>query len=192
MEKPEIKISGQKLVADYQSVMIDLATSEAASYEAERSESEMLSKLSTSSAGGYLNPSNINQSIGENIARVSLDTHVKKVQAEQIKSISTAQVQEILAEDKKVYLGKKVHITSLDRSYSPFESLWFDPQNGYRTYDFKKPSISGKIEEILIEKNALVLKPNFMRRIFVSDLKFFVAYIINPTTLEPTVSIEII
>lgn len=188
----EIAITGRQLVADYQSIMISLATSQIAQHEAERSEQELLQNLASSVSGNYLNPNNMTEAVGDNVARASLDSHIKKVQADQIKSLSAAQLKSIVAEDKKSYIGKKVRITAIDKEYQPFDSLWFDPQKGYRNYEFKKKVIEGTIEELMLEKNILFIKPKFIRRLFVSDLKNFMVYVINPSNAEPAVEIEIL
>lgn len=192
MTDNDIPISGQQLVADFQSTMLALATSDAAQHEAIRSEQELLSSLAATSEGNYLNPNNFGNISSDSVAKASLDTHIKKVQAEQIKSLSASQYKATVEDDNKAYIGKKVRITSLSKEYEPFESMWFDSRTGYKSYEFKKNSIEGSIEELLFDKNAVLIKPKMMRRLFVSDMKFFIVYVINPTTLEPAVDIKLI
>ncbi len=192
MALENIPISGAQLVEDFKSAIIVRVTAEVATQEAARSENELLSNLAASSGGGYLNPANMSESAGDMAARASLDAHIKKIQAEQIKSLSELKTQEILSEDKKSYIGRKVRITSLDNNFQPFDILWFDNKHGYRSNPFKKKSIEGTIEDIWIEKNALLIKPKLLRRLASSDLKNFIAYVINPATLEPAVEIALI
>lgn len=192
MDNNDIPISGQQLVADFQSTMLALATSDAAQREAIRSEQELLSNLAASSGGNYLNPNNVGSISNDAVAKASLDTHIKKVQAEQIKSLSASQYKATVEDDNKAYIGKKIRITSLSKDYKPFESMWFDPKTGYKSYEFNKNSIEGSIEELLFDKNALLIKPKMMRRLFVNDMKFFIVYVINPSTLEPAVDIKLV
>lgn len=192
IKKNNSTVTGQQLVADYQSALISIATSNAADFEAKRSESELLDNLNSMSNGNYLNPVNIDQNFGENVARASLDTHIKKIQAEQIKTMSNTQLIETLSNDEKDFKGKRVKILSLNKDFQPFEALWFNDQTGYNPSIYKKKAIEGKIEELLIEKNALIIKPKILSRILVNDLKFFIVYVINPNTLEPAVSIELL
>jgi len=190
MSKDHIPISGRKLVADFQSALISRATSEAAQYEAKRSESELLGQLASN--GPYLNPVNLSETEGDQVARASLDAHIKKVQAEQLKTLSSKQLQSTVMEDTLAYKGKKVRITALAKDFRPFDILWFNSQHGYRSNEFKKSSLEGTIEELELDKNMLIIKPKFIRRLVTSDLKNFIVYVINPSTLEPAVEILLI
>lgn len=187
-----IEVSGRQLVADFQSALLSITTKEVAQYEAHRSEAELLQSLGASSHGNYLNPSNLDSQTESNAARASLDAHIKKVQAEQIKSLSENQIQTTINDDNKAYKGKKVRITLIDKTYQPFETLWFDNQRGYRNFIFKKNSVEGSIEELMFEKNAMLIKPKMLRRLVSNDLKYFIVYVINPDTGEPAVDITLI
>lgn len=192
MSKNSEVLTGQQLVADYQSTLLAIATAQAAQYEAKRSEEDLLNTLATSSGGGYLNPTVMNEDLAKNAAMASLDTHIKKIQAEQIKSMSNLQLEDISSKDKNAYVGKKVSVEVIDKEFQPIEAMWFDQRKGYTNSIFKTKRIEGSIEEVLMDKNALIIKPKLLRRLFVSDMKFFVVYVINHNTLKPAVEIKIL
>lgn len=191
-KKGDSRFTGQRLVADYQSVLLTVATAEAAAHEAERSETELMQQLAGASRGMYLNPVALNDATGDYMVRASLDAHIKKVQAEQLQSMSVTQVSSVIAEDKTGYVGRRVRITSLDEGFQPFDAVWFDQRTGYRTSPFKKRSIEGVIEEIELEKNLLVIKPKRLLRVINNNLQYYLIYPINPQTIRPSVEISVL
>lgn len=188
----DTSISGQQLVADFQSVLLSRATAEAASQEAERSETELMQQLSDASRGNFLNPTSLEDVGGDYVVRASLDAHIKKVQAEQLQSITAVQMQQIIHDDQLNFKGKRLRVSTLDEEFQPFDGVWFDQKYGYRSNTYKKKAIEGKIEEINFEKNLLLIKPKRMMRLLNSSLQYYVVYVINPQTLMPAVSISLL
>lgn len=159
--------------------------------EAERSETELMQRLNEASRGSLLNPSNL-QAVGQDyVVRASLDAHIKKVQAEQLQSMTSTQISQLIMEDQLAYRGKRVRITVLDNDFEPFDAVWFDRQSGYRTSTYRKRTIEGKIEEVGIEKNMLVIKPKRLMQLLAGNLQYYIAYVINPDTLQPAVEITL-
>jgi len=171
--------------------MVTLATAQAAVHEAKRSEEAVLKQLSEASRGSYLNPSSFTESQGDSAAHASLDAHIKKVQAEQLRSMSSAQINAVVTEDHKLYVGRKVRITSLDKGFQPFDGVWFDAQNGVRYNTLKKSTIEGRIENVDLQKNMLIIQPKRAARLLNSSLRQYVIYVINPQTLVPAVEISL-
>ncbi len=184
--------TGQQLVVDYQTIFLSRAMSEYAETEAAVSESDLMNQLVAIQSGGYLNPASFDDEIGARVAKVSLDAHVKKVQAAQLKTLSTTQRSELMVVNNKLFVGKKVRIRNTGSDFNPFDFLWFDSTHGYRTNAVKKQYIEGIIKELLVDKNILVLQPKLLRRIVNSNLQNYLVYVINPRTLEPAVSVEVI
>lgn len=179
-------------MADFQSVLLSRATAEAASQEAQRSETELMQQLTDVSRGTFLNPTSLNEMGGDNVVRASLDAHVKKAQAEQLQSMTEMQIGLLIAEDQSNYKGRRVRISVLDKEFHPLDAVWFDQQAGYRTNVYKKSYIEGHIEELGFEKNMLVIKPKLLMRLINSSLQFYVVYVINPETLKPAVEITLL
>ena len=184
-------LSGQQLLADYQAAFVNRATASVAKAEAERSESMVLDQLASVSAGGYLQPGNLNQAWQTGVTRESIDAHIKKIQAKQLESMSAAQLQAAIEQDK-AYHNHKVRVTVLHPETKPLEAVWFNRQNGYQNGSYNRMVITGAIEEVLLDRNALVIKPTFVSRTFIPSLHFYVAYIINPDTMEPMVKIDLL
>lgn len=185
-------ISGQLLLADYQTAFVSMATVETAKFEAERSENTLLAQLSTIGSGQYLNPGSISSDLQTNVTRASLDAHIKKVQAEQLKSIGTLELLRLTEQDQADYKKRKVRINILPGQDSPLDSVWFNNQTGYRTSTLKRKAVVGTIEEVALDKNVLVLKPNLTMRLINPELKSYLVYIIDPATLKPMVDITLI
>lgn len=183
---------GQELVEDFKNSLIMRSTAEYAKEEAVRSENETVSGLDAISRGTYLNPSSVPEDIQNQIAKASVDAHIKKVQAKQLNENSKYQIQELGLSLNERFNGKKIKITVLNRKQKPIESVWYDPKfNDYYNGILDTKGISGRIQEILIEKNAILVKPNFISRISASNRKLFMVFIINPEDLQPMVELEI-
>ncbi len=189
MSSTSIEISDQSLVADFQSAYIALATSSAANQEAARSEQQLVEQLSYWTGGNYLQPGAIDKSVQDTISRASLDAHVKKVQAQQFENANNIQLADLIHQDQVAYVGKKVVISSLP-NVNPFDAVWFNEQTGYRSNTIKKRQIKGTIQEVILERNILVIKPTLLSRIIPSELSAYFVYVINPETALPMVDLK--
>jgi len=183
---------GIQLIADYQSTLIALATSQAAKQDASQTENQVYSQLNSMSKGGFLNTGGIEEALAKDMSHESLNAHVKKVQAEQIESLTKAQIQNLLKEDAEKYVGLKVEIKSLKKGESPFDLVFFNPQKGYKSAPYNKPSIKGKIKEVLLTKNVLMVDPSNFSKFMKTDLDSYAVYIADPQTLEPMVDIKVL
>lgn len=185
-------VSGQLLVADYQTAFLALVTAMAAKSEAERSEHDLVSQLRYMSGGGYLSPGQLNQDFQADVTRESLDAHIKKVQAEQLDIASSQQVEALSEQDKHDYSKRRVRVTVLDPKTTPIDSVWFNPHTGYRHSSTKRTTATGSIVEVRLDENVLLLQPPLTTRLLYRELKYYAVYIINPETLEPMVSVSIL
>lgn len=185
-------VSGQLLVADYQTAFLALVTAIAAKSEAERSENDLVSQLRYMSGGAYLSPGHMNPELQTDVTRGSLDAHIKKVQAEQLDMASTQQVEALSEQDKHTYVKRRVRITVLSPKETPIDSVWFSPRTGYRHSTTKRTAVSGTIEEVRLDENVLLVQPSFVTRLMYRELKYYAVYVINPETLEPMVSISLV
>jgi hypothetical protein len=184
--------SGKQLVADFQTAFVSIATTEAAQYEAERSENDLMDYFASLQNGTYLNPSVITNSSGFGVAKASVDAHIKKVQAQQLMSMNAQQLQSLIEQDKSNYRGRKVRVTVTSSVYTPITSVWFDARNGYRHNQTKKQVVAGTIREVLLDKNMLVLQPTRGSRLLNSGLQNYAIYIIDPETFAPMVEIALL
>lgn len=187
----KMPISGDLLVADFQSAFVGLSTAEYAQTEASRSEEAIVSELHSLSSRAYLNPGGISPVRQNDIGRASLNAHVMKVQADQLKQMSTQQVMALQEDLSRRYVGKRVEITPLGNGESPFDTVWFNDQTGYRSNPNTKKLIKGTITEIVLEKNLLVVKPTVFPRLINSDLTAYFVYVIDPLTARPAVKITL-
>jgi hypothetical protein len=184
-------VEGQQLLADFQTAFVAMATADAAKFEAARSEDEVLSHLTLGADGSYLNPTLLSDTNQFDYKRASLDAHIKKIQAEQVSQLSQQQIAELIDNTSKRFLRKKVRITVQNPDQQPVEAVWFDQKFGQRSNIVRnKKTIVGTIESVLLEKNALVLKPVWLSRLLMPSLKFYIVYVIHPETLKPMVSCE--
>lgn len=186
-----IATNGPQLVEDFRSVFLSIAMTETAKLEAERSESSFLNELSSVGNTAYLNPANISGNLETDITRASLDTHIKKAQAQQLSLLQQDQLAGLISDDQARYHGKRITVKPLTTSQPPIESVWFDERSGYRTGRVKR-AVSGIIEEVLLDKNVLVLKPTLARRLLNRNLKNYLVYVIDPATIQPVVDIQLL
>lgn len=190
-DKSDKQLSGANLLADFQNVWVALATTAAAKYEADRSEHALLQHLNAVGGDTYLQPTQLANSDSD-IAKASLDAHIKKVQADQLNAISLQQIQALVAADNALYKGKRVRVAMLQKNNQSVESVWYNPQTGYTNSPLKYGRVSGFIDEVVLDRNILVLKPTLKTRLLAGALHYYVIYPISPATVTPAVSIEFI
>ncbi len=184
------QLSGEELIEYFRTAMIVLSTAHFAKAEARRSEQDTLNSLDYLSRGTFLNPTNLPSNAQEQVARSSVDAHIKKVQASQIDQQSQVELSNLEQQASK-YIGKKVRVAVLDRAAKPLESLWQDPTTGqYTPSSLNTKGISGKVEQILLEKNAIMLKVGAVSQLVSPQRHFFVAYVINPDNLDPFIELS--
>lgn len=138
--------------------------------------------------GLYITPHDIPSDTQTEFAAQSADAQLKKLQSDQISYATRNQVQEQEQQLLRDFKGRKVTFTLVDKSYDPFEAVWFNPQTGQpKTSLLKTRTISGIITDLSLEQNVVMLRPGFWQRRLNPDRKLFLVYIINPATLAPTV-----
>lgn len=185
---------GEQLVSDYVTALVNRSTTHAAQNEAEISQQQ--AEYFLQSAPKHFNdlfvtPQDIPIHLQDSLARASLDAQLKKVQAAQIASKSTEQIQELEQSNKSRYIHKKVQLSIIDSAMKPVQSYWQNSKTGkITTGTISSTSINGTIEDILLQKNLLVLKPSLISRTFNPERIYITAYIVNPKTLKPMVSIR--
>jgi|GEM_PF-3732868 len=178
-------VSGDLLIANFQTVLTSQAIAQAAKYEAERSESALMDELNALGRTGYLNPGTITPGQQPNLSLESLDAHIKKVQAQQLESLNVQQLGELIARTRTQYIGHKVAVLPLNYKDAPVESVWFDPNTGYRGGQVKRKKIAGTIEELLLDQNLLVVKPSRAMQLLNPQLQNYLVYVIDPQTFQP-------
>ncbi|TAH33449.1 hypothetical protein EYC59_04945 [Candidatus Saccharibacteria bacterium] len=184
-------VSGQLLVAHFQTAFIALVTAIAAKSEAERSENNLVGQLRYMSGGAFLSPGQLNPDFQTDVTRSSLDAHIKKVQAEQLDVASSQQVEALLEQDKHDYVGRRVRVDVINPNETPIDSVWFNQHHGYRHNNTKRKLANGTIREVRLDENVLLIQPPFTTRLLYRELKYYAVYIINPETLEPMVTLTV-
>ena len=193
MRKPKTDTgSGQQLLADVQTVLVSNATIQAAKSEATRSENELLDHLEAISGGNYLNPGQLSSDAQADLTRTSLDTHIKKVQAQQLDAMNAHQLEDLQAQARTTYLGRKMVVTTLVPKSGAIEAVWFDQRAGFRTGITHKRKVTGVVLDVLLNRNVLILKPIIGTRLLNSHLESYMVYVIDPATLMPTVDIALL
>ena len=193
--QPALKVSGDLLIADFQTAINNLSTAETAKFMAAQTEDRTMQAILTAGAGNsiYTTPSDLDEQAKEELLHESLNAHMQKAQSEQISAYANNQVVQLEMAAKKNYIGKKVRLTVKDAKFKPFESIWQDMQTGeVRNGDVTYKAIKGKIEDLSFERNFLLLEPDWVSRLLYKDRKYFVAYVINPETLKPAIGVELL
>lgn len=183
-------LSGTELVAEFQAVMINEVGVSVSAAEAAQSEKLATDALRYFSQVDILNPTLIPSDSNNQIARASVDAHIKKIQAAQYESLGKEQLAQMQSNATR-YIHKPVTIRVLERSKKPIESVWFSKQKGYYTGVVNTNSLKGVIEEIWFDKNAILLKPRTVSRMFEPARKNYIVYVIDPATLQPMIEIEL-
>lgn len=180
-------LTGDLLLANFQSALTSLATIQYAKSEAAYSENALLEKL-RAMGGNYLNPVGLAPQAQQDVTRHSLDAHIKKVQASQLEALSAAELQAMMHNVRQQYAGRKLQVNLLAKTNGAVESVWFDKRSGYRIGVVRRLSLTGTIEDVLLDQNCLVLKPLWHSRLFNNALQRYLVQPINPADLSPLVS----
>jgi hypothetical protein len=193
--KLTVQTSGDLLVAEFQTALNNLVTMDSAEAEAQYSEAniENALKYQAPQNGVFLTPQDISPEAADALVRNSIDAHLKKVQAQQIKAYASSQVSQQQQEAEQNYKGRKVKITNLSSEKDIFIPLWTDKRMGQlREGTFKGKTITGTIDDLALDKNLLVIKPTWVWRSVQPDRRFFLVVVINMQTLMPNVEIKLV
>ena len=182
---------GTALVADFVTAITNLSTTATAQFMAEQSERATIQTIESMGVGGYVQANDMPTVSQQEMVKSSLDAHVKKAQADQIATFTAIQLQQMENQDKR-YRGKKITVNIIDPDFSPVESYWLDVNTGeYSTGILKSRQVKGVIEDIVLSKNIIILKPTMLSKLLFPSRKYFAVYVINPETLQPAISLEI-
>jgi hypothetical protein len=193
--KLTVQTSGDLLVAEFQTALNNLVTMDSAEAEAQYSEAniENALKYQAPQNGVFLTPQDISPEAADALVRNSIDAHLKKVQAQQIKAYASSQVSQQQQEAEQNYKGRKVKITAISNEKDIFIPLWADKRIGQlREGTFKDKTITGTIDDLALDKNLLVIKPTWVWRSVQPDRRFFLVVVINMQTLMPNVEIKLV
>ncbi|MDQ5885683.1 MAG: hypothetical protein QG628_80 [Patescibacteria group bacterium] len=194
--RTELALTGEQLIAAYQSAITNRSTAQTAQHQARLSEQHAVSYISEAPASSnsvFVTPNDIPRNMQDTLAKASLDAHMKKVQADQITDKTERELQTLERDCKQKYINKKVQVSILEAHQNPVESYWQNSKTGkVTTGQIKNKRIKGTIEDIVLSKNLLILAPTKVSKIFNPERKLIAVYIINPTTLSPMVAIKLI
>jgi hypothetical protein len=180
------------LIADFQTAQMLLQAIANAKYQASLAESEAVNKFSSYRHQGeaFVKPQDIPFEEDKSLTHVSLNSHLQKAQSEQIKHHSLQTIHDLEESAKTTFLNKKITITAKDREHSPFHNHWLDRRNGHSYYgNNQSKSVSGRIIEINLNNNYIVLKPSTGRQFVSRSLSSYIAEIIDPNSGQPLVNI---
>jgi len=186
--------SGDLLTEQYRSAMLTLSTVSQASRMAAESEQSALQSLAAVPAANsvYVTPQDIPPEIATDLTKHSLDAHLQKVQSAQIGAQGEAFVRQLQQEALAAYKGRKVRINVLDAAQHPVEVYWRDAESGGQYLHKSRPRmVKGRIEDINLAENVLILAPDFIGRFLSSRLSHYAVYVINPLTIQPMVRIAL-
>lgn len=182
------------LIADFQTSQIILQAIASANYRASQSESDTLIKFSSFRRQGeaYVKPQDLPLDEDKSLTHASLDSHLQKVQSEQIQQRGLQTIHELELSANAAYDNKKISIKVIDNSANPIHNQWLDQASGQFYYGSNHSrSISGKVSEINLSDNYIALKPSTGRQLVNKLLKAYVIEVINPSTGQPLISAEI-
>ncbi|HEY4964141.1 MAG TPA: hypothetical protein VIH90_05590 [Candidatus Saccharimonadales bacterium] len=195
MVKSSLAANGLSLINDFQNTQILIRTIEGADYQAKMSEEEILNKFSAyrRSDQVLVNPNDLPLAQDDNLVKESLNAHLQKVQSEQIKDYGVQTINDLEKNANALYLNKKVRIKVVDKKLSPIHNGWINQRTGQQNFGITKAlTVSGRIVEISLTNNYIIIKPLLLRKLVNSSLIDYLIEIIAPDSLQPMVSIAFI
>jgi hypothetical protein len=185
--------AGQAIIAQFTAAATNLSAAFTAKAYATKAESDTLRMLEQlqSSNGLYVTAEDIPDSQKSQLVATSLDSHLKKVQSEQIEMSVYQQTVNDQKELDTFLKGKYVTLEAIATN-EPFQTVWQNAQNGaLTTHRIKAKSIKGYVEEVSLENNYMLIRTTSMSRLLQPRRLFYVAHVIQPATLMPMISMSI-
>lgn len=181
------------LIMDFQMAQAILNTIDIVDLQAKATENETLTRFSSYKklSDPYVRPQDLPLEEDESLTYSSLNSHLQKVQSEQIKNKGLNDIDDLQQNANTAYINKKVTIKVLDKSIKPIHNCWLDKRTRQVYYGSNnKQSISGTVSEINLSGNYLVLKPKTSHQLLNSSLKGYLIEVINPNTGQPIIGTD--
>lgn len=182
------------LIADFQTALMLQQAIENAKYMANQAESDTLNKFSNYKQldTAYVKPQDLPLEEDKSLTHASLNSHLQKVQSKQIEEHGLQTIYDLEQNAKTTFLDKKITIKAIDKSLHPFHNHWYDQRIGQYFYgNNKSRSLSGKVVDINLKSNYIVIKPSPGRQLVNRALKEYLAEVINPATGQSMINIQI-
>ncbi len=186
-------INSKALIADFQTANMLLQAISNANYQANQAENATLDRFSNYKHQGdpYVKPQDLPFEDDKSLTHASLNSHLQKVQSKQIEQHGLQTIRDLENNALNNYIDKKVTIRTLDNKNHPFHNSWLDQRTGENYFgNNHNKSISGKIIEINLTKNYIILKPSAGRQFVNKALRGYLSEVINYSTGIPFVEIE--
>ena len=161
---------------------------------AEKSEAESISNLANLSAGNgaYITTNDIPKEVGEKFVKDSANAHLSKIQSEQISGATNSLIEQNETEAKKKYIGKNIYVSRIDTGADVFDAVLVDKNTGqYRVSKYNGKNVRGKIKDISLANNLIVIKPTLSARILTPNRLAINAYVVDPVELKLSVNIDL-
>ncbi len=187
----DFEINGEQVVQSFLSAATNLTTASSARLYASDAENDTRKMLEQLQAGNglYLTANDIPEDKKQQLITSSLDSHIKKIQSEQIEDSAIKQTQQDQTNLEKILKGKRLTINSIGNT-KPFQAVWQDPKTGnLNPTPINSKQIKGTIEELSLEYNYIVVKTSNTSRLLTPRRHFFITQVIDPQTLSPMVNI---
>jgi hypothetical protein len=173
--------SGDALVSYFQSVQLSLGTIDALEYRANRTEASTLEAIDS------LNSQSVELING--LADRSLRAHVQKSQALKAKVLSAEKIKGLQQEVEKDFLKRRVSVSALDKNSGAISICWYSPRQGNFHFGKKHPrTVKGRIAEIDLEKNLVVVRPTFIASKLNKTLQSYFVRVIEMSDFSPLVN----
>ncbi len=183
----------QELIDYFSDAASSISAMSQAQNIAEVYESSVVNNLNNIGAnnGVYITPSDIPLEQGEQFIRDSANAHLTKVQASQITQKTHQTIANLEIDAKSKFLGNKTMITKINSKSACFEAVIYDEKiRDYRVSKYSSRSVKGRIHDLSLENNLLVIKPNYTARLINPNRQLIYVYVINYEKNEPEIVIK--
>lgn len=183
-------VSGS-LVSYFSDAMISIVGLNQARNIAKEIEFEVIDNLNAVEPhnGVFLTPSDIPSEVANELVQGSMNAHLSLVQAKQIEQKTTERMI-FLDKGAKQFIGKEIVLVTKDNNHSCIDAVMFNKNDGqYRVSSYNKMKIKGKIKDISLQNNLLIVEPTKLARIINPSRILFYVYVINQEDLNPQISI---
>lgn len=192
MEKNDVSQSQQysELIQAFVDALNNLSTSITAKTYAKQLENQLLANIkSMSNNHAVLATNDIPVTAADQLIKESLNAHISTAQSEQIELAVLENIQNTESQMRDKYLNKKISLQTIESEFNPFLAAYFDSQTGVRVSEYKAKKVKGKIQDLSIEKNLIIIKPTYFASKITPNRIAYYVNVVNPNTLVPAVEV---
>lgn len=182
MQSGQSRISTDDLIEAFSRVFIGQSIIANLEHDAAEMETVLDNHITQPLLARKVDSSDLSQIPAEELAKLSLKTHVRKHQATEARQLGQQELDQLQTQMQATFEGKQIAISAEPNS-KPFFGMWRNKKTGQ--YDLGSASsgkVKGKITAINLGQNFFIVSAGTLSKLIQPTRDAFVVQVINPQT----------